>query len=299
MQRRHFTGAAAVAAIGLAGAPVAPALARDARDPRAERFTTAIRAIERRVHGRLGVAIHDTASGATFTHRGAERFPMCSTFKVLAAGFVLTRVELGAEQLARPVAIRRADLQSYAPVTRTHVGGTMSMAQLCEAAITMSDNTAANLLLRSFGGPAALTAYLRRIGDRVTRLDRMEPELNDAQPGDPRDTTTPSAMAATIRRLVLGDALRPASREQLTAWLLGNRVGDARLRSRLPAGWRVADKTGTGAHGTSNDAGVLWPPQRPPLVVAAYLTDSGAGPERRDRALAEVGQLAASLVAPR
>jgi beta-lactamase class A len=297
MQRRHFTAASALA-IGLAGGSLAPAMALAARDPRAQRFATEIERIERAARGRLGVAIVDTASGATFAHRGDERFPMCSTFKLLAAGLVLARVDRGEEQLARPVAIRRADLLSYAPITRTHVGGAMTVAQLCEAAITMSDNTAANLLLRSFGGPAALTAFLRRIGDRVTRLDRIEPQLNEARAGDPRDTTTPSAMAATIRRLVLGDVLRAPSREQLETWLLGNRVGDARLRSRLPAGWRVADKTGTGEHGTSNDAGVLMPPQRSPLIVAAYLTDSSASAQSRDRALADIGELAATLVTP-
>ena len=294
MQRRRL--AAAGGLLLLAGFGSGCAHSRDTRKPAL--FDQRVRAIEDRSGGRLGVAIRDTGSGADYVHRADERFPMCSTFKMLAAGFVLARVDRGAEQLARPIAVQSSDLVPYAPVVQPRVGGApMSVAELCDAAVALSDNAAANVLLRSFGGPAALTAYLRSIGDGVTRLDRYEPFLNEVPPGDVRDTTTPRAMVATMHKLVLGSALAPTSRDQLTRWLLGNKVGDTRLRAQLPRGWRVADKTGTGPNGTNNDAGVLFPPAGAPVLVAVYLTGSTAEPAARDRALAEVGRLAAELAA--
>jgi beta-lactamase class A len=184
------------------------------------------------------------------------------------------------------------------PVTQPRVNGEpMSVAELCHAAVAVSDNAAANILLRSFGGPAALTAYARSLGDPVTRLDRIEPELNEEKPGDPRDTTSPRAMLRTMQHLVLGDALTPASRAQLTGWLVDNRVGATRLRAGLPAGWRIGDKTGAGAKGTNNDVGVLWPPRGVPVLVTAYLTGSAADGPGRDKAPAGVGRLAAELTA--
>jgi beta-lactamase class A len=246
------------------------------------------------------VALFDSRSGQAYAYRGDERFPLCSTFKLLAAALVLKRVDQGRERLARRIRFTATDLVKYSPVTGGRVGRSgMSLAELCAAAITQSDNTAANLLLNSFGGPLQLTAYLRSLGDGMTRLDRIEPDLNEALAGDPRDTTTPDAMLTTMRRLLLGTSLSVASRRQLLDWLLANQTGDKRLRARLPAGWRVADKTGTGANGTSNDVGMLLPPDRPPLLVAAYLTGSGAPPAVRDGALARVGEWAASVVASR
>ena len=138
----------------------------------------------------------------------------------------------------------------------------MTLAEICEAAMIVSDNTAGNLILAALGGPAGFTAYVRSLGDSITRLDRIEPDLNEAAPGDPRDTTTPLAMLGNVQKLVLGDALSAASREQLTKWMLGNKTGDTRLRAQLPAGWRTGDKTGAGERGTNNDVGVLWPPGR-------------------------------------
>ncbi|WP_211455107.1 class A beta-lactamase [Collimonas antrihumi] len=259
--------------------------------------TLQLREIEAKSGGRLGVAILDTHNGQAHAYRGDERFPMCSTFKLLAAGLTLKRVDQGQEQLARRIRYEAADLVPYSPATEKHTGaGGMSVAELCEAAITLSDNTAANLLLHSFGGPSHLTAYVRSLDDKVTRLDRIEPELNEATPGDPRDTTSPNAMLSTVRQLVLGTALSADSRKQLTNWLLANTTGDKRLRALLPIGWRVADKTGSGVHGTTNDIGILFPPDRAPLVVTAYLTETKAPAAIRDAALAEVGRLAASLV---
>jgi beta-lactamase class A len=167
----------------------------------------------------------------------------------------------------------------------------MTVGELCEAAITVSDNTAGNLLLASFGGPAGLTAYIRSLGDPMTRLDRNEPTLNEATPGDVRDTTTPAAMLGLMRQLLLGTALSPASRERLVGWLVANTTGNARLRAGAP-GARVGDKTGTGAHGTTNDVGIIWPPGREPILVAAFLTNTPREGAANEAILASVGRLA-------
>ncbi|QJP12805.1 class A beta-lactamase [Starkeya sp. ORNL1] len=252
--------------------------------------------LEKKTGGRLGVTIIDTADGTRAGYRADERFPMCSTFKALAAAAVLARVDAGKEQLDRIIRYAKSDLVTYSPTTEKHVADGMTLAALCEATITLSDNTAGNLLLANIGGPKGLTAYVRTLGDTMTRLDRNEPTLNEAKPGDPRDTTTPAAMAATLQRLVLGDSLSPASRQQLADWLVATKTGDERLRAGVPTGWRVGDKTGTGANNTANDIGVLWPPNRAPIVVTAYLTGARAAMPVRNAAIAEVGRLAAGVV---
>jgi beta-lactamase class A len=257
----------------------------------------ALAGIEADSGGRLGVAVLDTANGASAGHRADERFPMCSTFKLLAASAVLARVDAGKEQLTRMVRIQPKDLLSYAPITKQHVGREMSVAALCEAAVTLSDNTAANLMLASLGGPSAITVFARSLGDPFTRLDRIEPDLNESTPGDVRDTTTPSAMAGDIKLLVTGSHLSAASRDQLVAWLVGCKTGDAKLRAGLPKGWRVGDKTGSGDHGSSNDAAVVWPEARPPLIVTSYLTETSAAPEKRDATHAAVGRAVATAFA--
>lgn len=307
MQRRTFAGAAGLAWLATTlpqkswGQGTAHAAPSASPAPAGERqaFALRLREVEAASGGRLGVAILDTGTGRRFGHRANARFPMCSTFKLLAAGYVLHRVDRAEESLERRIRYARADLVSHSPATAPHADGEgMRMGELCEVTITLSDNTAANLMLQSFGGPARLTAFVRGLGDPVTRLDRMETALNEALPGDPRDTTSPEAMLTSMQALVLGQALSPASREQLRGWLLANKTGDTRLRARLPAGWQVGDKTGAGARGTNNDVGILWPPGgRPPILVAAYLTESKASAALRDEALARVGELAASLVA--
>jgi len=247
--------------------------------------------IEGSVGGRLGVAVLDTATGELAGHRLDERFPVCSTFKCLAVALVLARVDAGQERLDRLIVVPREAVLKWAPVTRQHVGGAgMTVAELCEAAITVSDNTAANLLLASSGGPAGVTAFARRLGDEVTRLDRTEPALNEAAPGDPRDTSSPRAMAQTLRRVMLGDALSDAGRAQIVRWMTATTTGVHRLRAGVPFDWRVADKTGTGDLGSTNDIGVLWPPRRAPLVVVSYLTECKAGPDAREAALADVAR---------
>lgn len=255
--------------------------------------------IEVEVKGRLGVTVLDTGSDRRFGYRENERFPMCSTFKLLAAAAILRRVERKQETLERRVHFSRSDLVTYSPVTEKHIESGMTVAELCEAAITLSDNTAGNLMLAMLGGPSGVTAFARTLDDPLTRLDRTETALNEAKPGDVRDTTTPAAMAEDLRKLAFGHALAKESSAQLKAWLLANKTGDARLRARLPAGWRVGDKTGSGEHGSTNDVGILWPPHSAPLIVATYLTETAAHADERNTALAAIGQALAAEFRPR
>ncbi|HVE17279.1 MAG TPA: class A beta-lactamase [Chthoniobacterales bacterium] len=235
-------------------------------------------ALEAAHGGRLGVAALDTGNGQRVGYRADERFAMCSTFKLLLAAAVLARVDAGEESLDRKVTYREADLLSYAPITRKHLPA-MTVGELCAAAIQYSDNTAANLLLRTLGGPKGLTHYLRSSGDKVTRLDRIEPELNSNLPGDERDTTTPAAVVGTMRRLLVGKALSKASSAQLNLWLVGNTTGDKRLRAGVAPAWKVGDKTGTGGLGAANDVAIVWPKEgSAPWLVAVFYS-----PRRRSR----------------
>jgi beta-lactamase class A len=284
--RRDCIGAIG-AAIGVA-AGAAPVSAQSAWAGLPGEFAR----IERSQGGRLGVAVLDTGGRRTAEHRGGDRFPMASTFKMLVGGAVLARIDAGQESLDRRIRFGRGDLVTYSPATEGQAGREgMTVAALLEAMMTLSDNTAANLLLAAIGGPEGLTAFLRRHGDAVTRLDRMEPALNEGTPGDPRDTTTPAAMLATMRALALGEVLSAPSRARLVTLMEGNRVSGGLLRARLPRGWRVADRSGAGGHNARGVVGLAWPAGgRPPLLIAAYLTE---GPQRtlaaRDAVLAEVG----------
>ena len=293
--RRRFLAALSSAALGTGIAP-RHARAEGTRPALQARILAQMQTLEAEARGRLGVHVLDTADGATYGYRADERFQTLSSFKFLASALVLHRVDRGLESLDRRIPITPADIITWSPVTEKHVGSTgMSLAALCEATITTSDNAAANLILDSYGGPAALTAYLRTLGDNVTRLDRREPELNVKHPDEPMDTTTPRAMVMNLHKLVLGDALSAASRALLTKWLEGNTTGGKRLRAGLPDSWRVGEKTGT-FQTDANDSGVVWPPARPPLVVSAYLADSPADSAGKEATLAEVGRLVQSLV---
>jgi beta-lactamase class A len=247
--------------------------------------------IEQRLGARLGVSILDTQTERAWAHRADERFPMCSTFKVLASGAVLALVDAGKEDLSRRIRFEVKDVVTYSPVTESRAGGEgMTLAELCEAAVTRSDNTAGNLLLKCIGGPSGVTDFARSLGDTLTRLDRWETELNESTPGDPRDTTTPAAMATNLRRLVLGNKLSARSREQLTTWLVSNKTGDAKLRAGFPKEWRVGDKTGGGDHGTMNDLAVVWPTGRSPAIVSIYMTETKASFDDRNAAIAEIAR---------
>ncbi len=275
-------------------APLAFALRAHAADAAASSSSAVARlaALERKAGGRLGVCALDTANGALLGHRADERFPLCSTFKLMLSAAVLARTQHEAGLLDRLIRYDKRDLLDYSPITEQHVGTGMTVAALCAATLQYSDNAAANLLLKVLGGPAAVTAFARSIGDATFRLDRWEPELNSALPGDPRDTSTPNAMARSLRALLAGDALPPAPRTQLQDWLLGNTTGDRRIRAGVPAGWRVADKTGTGAHGTANDIGALWPPERQPVMLVLFYTGGKGG----DAILADATRIVAGAL---
>ncbi|MDL5365291.1 class A beta-lactamase [Xanthomonas sp. NCPPB 2654] len=285
LARRQF-----LQGMGLAAAALAVAVA-DAKAPQSKAPALAQRlaAIERGSGGRLGVTLLD-GNGATLGgQRQDERFPMCSTFKFLLAAAVLQRVDRGELTLQQRVQIRAADMLSHAPVTERHVGGALSVAELCQATMIFSDNPAANLLFPLVGDPPGLTRFLRGLGDTQTRSDRHEPEMNRYAAGDPRDTTTPAAMAATLRALLLGDALQPASRKRLTDWMIDNRTGDACLRAGLTPAWKIGDKTGSNGVDTRNDIAIVWPPgRRTPLLLTAYLNGAKVDDAARDAALKAV-----------
>lgn len=297
MQRREFSW-------GLATAALAPlwgcAAARTPSAAVAQQWQQALLQIERNAQGRLGAALLDTGSGLALGWRQDERFAMCSTFKLPLAGWMLALVDQGKERLDARVQYPASEVVDYSPVSgpKAGSGGGLAVGELCSATVSLSDNTAANVLLARHGGPRTLTAYLRTLGDTTTRLDRNEPTLNEAAVGDPRDTTTPLAMLQTMQKLVLGDALTPASRATLQRWLVETSTGDKRLRAGAP-GWKVGDKTGTaGSSGTANDIGVLWPQGGgAPVLLTCYLTQSKAKPEQRDTAIANVARSALAALA--
>ncbi|KRC80234.1 class A beta-lactamase [Sphingomonas sp. Root241] len=289
MDRRTFLWASGCAVVATAAAAAAEP-DRIAPKRFGPEFRRAVAAVEQASGGRLGLAIIDTGSGERFGRRGAERFPMCSTFKFALAGLILKQVERKRETLARPIPVAAADIVANSPFCEARVGGSASIAELCHATITVSDNSAANLLLRTIGGPSGFTRWLRSVGDPATRLDRWETEMGEARPRDVRDTTTPVAMAGLARRLLLGNALAPAGRAQLTGWMKDTRTSRNSLRAGLPAGWTVADKTGAGGYGTDNLVAMVWPPRRAPLVVASYITGSTLEFEKRRPLHAGIGR---------
>ncbi|MBS0363402.1 MAG: class A beta-lactamase [Proteobacteria bacterium] len=279
----------------LAAAPAlfagGPALAADGAAP-------ILGAYERETGGKIGLFAQNLKSGALVTWRADQRFVMCSTFKASLAALVLTRVGQGWEQLDRKIRYGEADLLSYAPIARQNLArGEMSVEEMCAGAVSWSDNTCANLLLAEVGGPAGLTAFWRGLGDVTSRLDHNEPELNRSPPGDPHDTTTPAAMAGNLRKLLLGDALKPAARARLTGWMVDCRTGDNRLRGGLPKTWRIADKTGNNGEDASGDIAIVWPKPDRPVVICAYTQGGAPKPERIAAVFADIGRLVAEHLA--
>lgn len=256
-----------------------------------------LEALEKRHGGRVGVALMNIATGTVASHRGDERFLFNSTGKVFIAAAVLARVERGEESMDRRIEVRQSDLGGWTPITEKRVGGPgMTIAELGQAAVAWSDNAAANLLIDSVGGPAAVTAFLRRIGDNTTRLDRKEPALNEHDhEGDERDTTTPLAMMQTLRTLLLEEALSPAMRHQLASWMIEGKTGDARLRAGMPSGWLIGEKTGTNGVGNANDIGIAWSADRGAVIAVAYTYLPEANKTQRDEVIAEVGRLATAV----
>jgi beta-lactamase class A len=252
--------------------------------------------LEQTAGGRLGVSALNTANGTWIGHRADERFPFCSTFKVILSGAILARSTQAAGFMQQRIRYAQSDVVHYSAVTAEHIGDGMTVAELCAAAIQHSDNTAANLLIKLLGGTDAVTAYARLIGNDVFRLDRLETSLNDAVPGDPRDTATPASMVRSLHTLTLGDTLPIAQRTQLLDWLRGNQMGSKRIGAALPAGWTMGDKTGTGDYGTANDLAVIWPPSRPPLILGIYHTQPGQDAKARDDVVAAAARIVVGAV---
>ncbi len=266
---------------------ITPVKADDAID-------TAFNALERQLGGRIGVVAIDTGSGKRIAHRPNETFPMCSSFKMVLAAALLHKELASPGLMQKQIPVTQGDMLHHAPMSSKHVGGTMSVDALCDAIVRYSDNPAANLLLKEIGGPTGLTAYARSIGDTAFRSDRFETTLNSAIPGDLRDTTTPEAMANTVRSLMLGNALPPKQQGMLKDWMLRNTTGDAKIRAGVPAQWQVAEKTGScGSYGASNDIGVLYPPGRAPIVLAIYTTRLKQNDEGSNETIAAVAKLVA------
>ncbi len=295
-RRDTLLGALALGACAQIGAPP-DAVYAPPDDPR-------FAAIEARIGGRVGAAALNTGSGAWLTHRAHERFALCSTFKWLLAAQMLWIAERQPDFLQQRVLYGERDLLDYAPAARAHITdgptgrmGQMSVEQMCEAIVVLSDNTCANVLLEDAAmGPEGFTRFLRENGDGVTRLDRYEIELNDVPPGDERDTTTPSAMARTMQRFLLtDDVLNAASRERLIGWMVESPTGRERLRAGLPADWRVGDKTGTwlGQHNAANDVAIAFPPHGAPIIIACYLAGSSVEPAQRNAAHADIARIVA------
>ena len=294
MSDGHFGFSRRQAVIGLSSLPLL-GIARPAFaiDPPAQRVAS----LEKRIGGQVGVYLRDITGRVLIAHRATERFPMCSTFKFLLAAAALKRVDQGQMTLEQVLSYGEADLLSYAPVTKAHIGkGGLPLGDLCAAVVTMSDNTAANVILRTLGGPQAVTAFARSIGDQETRLDRIEPELNTALPGDPRDTTTPQAIGEDMFRLLSGNALAPASQQMLENWMVASKTGLKRLRAGLPGGWVIGDKTGSGANGTANVVAIIRPENRATLFASVYLTGSTAEADELDAVHVEVGRIVADIV---
>jgi beta-lactamase class A len=298
LTRRNVVAGGGLLLAGCATAP-APADVRPGPAGIKPRAATHISRIEGRIGGRVGVCAIDTATMVRIGHRQRERFAMASTFKWLLAAGILKRCQSGGMQLESHMLYRREDLLPTSPVSEANIDpetgmGRMTLAQMCEAVVTVSDNCAANLLLVPMFGPEGLTRFFNESGDSITRLDRPELELNENAPGDERDTTTPEAMALTAARLLTTDeVLNANSREMLIGWMRKASTGLDRLRGGLPAEWNVGDKTGTGGNGAHNDVAIAFPPGRKPIVIASYLSESSASNADKAAAHAEIARIVA------
>jgi beta-lactamase class A len=258
--------------------------------------TDRLAALESATGGRLGVAALNIAGGAQVSYRANERFAFCSTFKLLAVSAILKRSATETDLLQRRIVYTKDEVAPYSPITAKHAGQGMTLSEICAAGLQYSDNTAANLMIRLLGGPAGVTAFARSIGDNEFRLDRWETSLNDAVPGDPRDTSTPAAMMQDLQHLALGDLLGVPERARLVGWMRGNRTGAKRIHAGVPAGWSVADKTGTGDYGTTNDIGLVWPPGRPPVLLAIYFTQHAKAASSREDVVATAARIVAEAL---
>ncbi|MGU7778751.1 class A beta-lactamase [Burkholderia sp. PU8-34] len=288
---------AAVAAPFVAACAPAPV----ADHERVHAAQTQLDALEKASNGRLGVAALDTATGAHITYRSREHFPLCGTYAVVAVAAMLARSALDESLLPRRILYRRYDVVSGSPVTESHVDTGLTIEQLCIAMLQSGDKSAGNLLMDVLGGPQAVSEFAHTSGDTLFRLDRWEPELNTAAPGDERDTSTPLAMTETLRRLLFGDTLGEPQRALLTKWMVGNASGGAGggtgIRAGVPSDWRVAEKAGAGGYGTTTDIAVLWPPSHAPLVIAVSFTQPRADAAPRADVVTSAARIAAAALA--
>lgn len=251
--------------------------------------------LEESYSARLGVYAIDTATGVEIAHRGDERFAFASTIKVLLAAVLLDN--RSDAELEQTLPIRSTSFEYWSPITEQHAGGTMTLRRLAEAAARYSDNTAANMLFEALGGPPAVETELRALGDEVTEVERLEPGLNEAVPGDPRDTSTPRAFAQTLRAYAVDDGLSQTDRAVLIEWMRGNTTGDALIRAGVPDGWIVGDRTGNAAYGTRNDVGVLWPEEgAAPIVLVVMSSKTDRDAEHDDRLIAEATSIVVDAI---
>lgn len=293
-RRTLLAGATALIPLAYAGTTSASAYSPEENTSRLD-AAQRLRELESRLEGRIGVHAFNSQTQVRFGYRSTERFLFCSVGKVLVVSTVLDRAATDPNLLSQPIAITERDILPYAPATGQHIGETMTVESLCEAAITLSDNTAANLLIETCGGPEAVTEFVRRTGDVVTRMDRTEPTLNDAS-GE-LDTTTPAAFCSTLENLALGTALTPEHRLRLTTWMKANTTGDDQIRAGAPSDATVGDKTGAGTHGESNDVAVIWPKSGSPVVLSIFTTSSLADPQAAQKsAIAEATRIVAPIV---
>lgn len=244
--------------------------------------------IESDYDARVGVYAIDTGSDQTIDYRSEERFAFASTYKALAAALVLKQNSM--EELEEIITYTEDDLVSYSPITEKHVDTGMTLAELSEAAVRTSDNTAGNLLFEELGGPEQFQKSLREIGDDVTQSDRYETALNEFTPGNTRDTSTPVALATSLQGFAVGDLLTDDKRARLLDWMKGNATGDTLIRAGAPEGWTVADKSGAGRYGTRNDIAVVWPPDREPIILAIMTRHDTEDAEYDDALIAEVAE---------
>ncbi|GHA78906.1 beta-lactamase [Formosimonas limnophila] len=249
----------------------------------------AIKQEELKHNARIGVVVLNHERQTLIDYKGNERFPMNSTFKAFLCAAVLKKVDEHSLSLNEAIKFDKRNLITYSPVVETILSGTTNPSELCNATLTYSDNTAANLLLSSIGGPLEFNRFMRSINDQTTRLDRKEPELNEATPGDLRDTTTPLAAAKSLHSILLSDALQPLSKTQLTQWMMQNKVADALLRKALPENWKIADRTGAGGHGSRSIIAAVYPPDQKPMIIAIYITQTSANTQETNDIIANIG----------
>lgn len=245
---------------------------------------------ERKLDARIGVSIYDVTDNKLWNYNGDTSFPLMSTFKTLACAKLLADVEKGLQSFDTSAVITTNSIIAWSPITEKLIGEHFSLKQACSAAMIMSDNTATNIVLTGIKGPEALTQFMRSIGDEFTRLDRIEPDLNEALDGDKRDTTTPNAMVKSLHTLLFGDVLSQASKFQLKQWMIDNKVTGSLLRSVLPENWSIADRSGAGGYGSRGITAVVWSNKRSPIIISIYLTQTDASFARRNKAIADIGK---------